>query len=480
LATGLGYGGTAAGDILVGIENLHGSIHNDYLVGDSGVNTFYGLEGLDILNGGDGFDTLDGGGGNDTLKGGGGSDVLVGGAGVDTLDYSQSPSDDGIRGVTIYLDVNAALHNDAEGDVFSGIENIVGSLHWDFLHGDSGVNFITGLAGRDSLYGLGGDDRLEGGEGNDFLFGNEGADTLRGDAGHDWLFGGAGIDTMIGGVGEDLYYVQDAADVISEAGGEGMDAVSTLVTYVLPAGADIERLSADLSEESYYGLPIDLTGNATGNIITGNYAGNRIDGGGGVDEMIGYYGNDLYFVDNAGDSVAETGGAGLDEVRTSVSWTLTAGADVETVRTTDDTGTAAINLAGNATGNTVRGNNGANLINGAGGNDTLTGLGGPDQFLFNTALDAASNVDTITDFNVANDTILLDDAIFSSNLGLGNISSGELVIGPAALDANDRIIYNSNTGALYYDSDGVGGAAAVQFAALSTGLALTDLDFLVV
>ena len=77
------------------------------------------------------------------------------------------------------------------------------------------------------------------------------------------------------------------------------------------------------------------------------------------------------------------------------------------------------------------------------------------------------------------DTIMLDDAIFSS-LGLGNISAGELVIGAAAQDANDRIIYNSGTGALFYDADGNGGSAAIQFATLSTGLALTNLDFLVV
>jgi serralysin len=81
---------------------------------------------------------------------------------------------------------------------------------------------------------------------------------------------------------------------------------------------------------------------------------------------------------------------------------------------------------------------------------------------------------------VADDTILLDQTIFSSSLGLGNISSTELVIGPAAQDANDRIIYNSATGALFYDADGVGGNAQVQFARLSTGLPLTDVDFFVV
>ena len=62
----------------------------------------------------------------------------------------------------------------------------------------------------------------------------------------------------------------------------------------------------------------------------------------------------------------------------------------------------------------------------------------------------------------------------------GNISAGEFVIGAAAQDADDRIIYNSGTGALLYDSDGAGGAAAIQFAQVNTGLGLTHLDFLVV
>ena len=95
-----------------------------------------------------------------------------------------------------------------------------------------------------------------------------------------------------------------------------------------------------------------------------------------------------------------------------MSFTLTAGADVEMLATNDDNGVAAINLAGNGSGNTVRGNNGANLINGADGNDKLTGLGGQDSFLFNNALNAATNVDVIADFTVADDTIQIDNGIF--------------------------------------------------------------------
>jgi Ca2+-binding RTX toxin-like protein len=282
---------------------------------------------------------------------------------------------------------------------------------------------------------------------------------------------------MIGGTGDDSYGVDNALDSVIEYAGQGIDLVRASVSYALPSGADIEWLVA----AGVFGTAaIDLTGNASGNFIRGNFGDNRIDGGAGDDEMSGLAGNDLYFVDNANDSVVELGGYGLDEVRTSVSWTLTAGADVENLRTTDDDGMAAIGLTGNASGNVVRANNGNNVINGGDGNDELTGRGGQDSFLFDTPLDAAFNVDVIADFVEADDTILLDQDIFSSSLGLGNISAGELVIGTAALEANDRIIYDSNTGALFYDSDGIGGNAAVQFAALSPGLALTYLDFLVV
>ena len=153
---------------------------------------------------------------------------------------------------------------------------------------------------------------------------------------------------------------------------------------------------------------------------------------------------------------------------------------METLRAPDVWSEFALDLTGNETGNAVRGNSGSNVINGGDGNDELTGFAGQDSFLFDTPLSAAFNVDVITDFLVLADTIMLDDDVFSSSLGLGNISAGEFVIGAAALDANDRIIYNDATGALFYDSDGGGGTAQVQFATLSTGLALTNLDFLVV
>jgi Ca2+-binding RTX toxin-like protein len=489
LATGIGFGGTAQGDTLVDIERLFGSVHGDALTGDDEQNDLFGGDGDDTLHGGGERDDLFGGDGNDTLygdahadmlsgdddndtlKGGGGADVLSGGSGTDTASYIGS-----LQGVSISLQAGVAEGGEAAGDTFSSIENLAGSAYRDELWGDGYANVIRGMNGNDTLKGAGGTDTLWGGNGDDELFGNDDADTLRGEAGNDVLDGGAGFDTMAGGLDDDIYYVDQAFEVVNESAGQGIDEVRASGSYNLTAGADVETLRTTNDNGV---AAINLIGNASGNHIIGNNGVNYLDGRGGTDQLEGRGGDDHYIVDSA-DTITESGGEGNDTVLATVSYTLNAGADVETLQTTNPSFTTAINLTGNDTGNVVRGNSGNNVLNGGGGNDELTGYGGQDMFLFDTALNAATNVDVITDFNVADDTIVLDDAIFSSSLGPGNISAGEFVIGAAALDANDRIIYNSNTGALLYDSDGNGAGAAIQFAALGSGLALTNLDFFVV
>ena len=76
------------------------------------------------------------------------------------------------------------------------------------------------------------------------------------------------------------------------------------------------------------------------------------------------------------------------------------------------------------------------------------------------------------------DKLGLDDAIFTA-IG-ASLDAGEFVIGAAALDADDRIIYNQANGQLFYDADGNGAGAAVQFATLQGSPALTVNDFTVI
>jgi serralysin len=139
----------------------------------------------------------------------------------------------------------------------------------------------------------------------------------------------------------------------------------------------------------------------------------------------------------------------------------------------------AMNLTGNSTGNLVIGNAGNNVLNGGAGDDELIGLGGQDSFRFDTALDAATNVDVLSDFNAADDTIVLENTIFGA-FAAGPLADDRFVLGTVALDANDNILYDSATGALLYDPDGSGAAAAIQFAQLDPGAGLSHVDFVIV
>jgi Ca2+-binding RTX toxin-like protein len=99
--------------------------------------------------------------------------------------------------------------------------------------------------------------------------------------------------------------------------------------------------------------------------------------------------------------------------------------------------------------------------------------------VFNAALDARTNVDLITDYTVADDTIRLENA-FMPGLATGTLAASAFRVGTAATDASDRIMYNDDTGGLFFDKDGVGGAAQVRFATLDADLAMSNAEFLIV
>ncbi|WP_170303904.1 calcium-binding protein, partial [Reyranella soli] len=144
--------------------------------------------------------------------------------------------------------------------------------------------------------------------------------------------------------------------------------------------------------------------------------------------------------------------------------------------------TEGFSITGSANTDTIVAGAGNDSIAAGGGNDILTGGSGSDQFVFNTALNAATNIDQITDFNVVADTIVLDNAIFTAITGTGTLTSAQFVANTSgtAQDASDRIVYETDTGKLFYDNNGNAAGGATQFAQLAAGLALTNNDFLIV
>jgi Ca2+-binding RTX toxin-like protein len=192
-------------------------------------------------------------------------------------------------------------------------------------------------------------------------------------------------------------------------------------------------------------------------------------------------------VDSLFDLVRESQDQGTDKVISSVDYIL--GDNLEELQLTG----TAINGAGNALANIIDGNALANVLAGGAdndtlrgqagndyldggtgndylvgglGNDTMTGGTGADTFRFDTALGVA-NVDHITDFSHADDTIALSMAIFSKLGGPGSISAGVFASGTSFLATDSHyLLYNTATGGLYYNADGTGTGAPVLFAVL--------------
>ena len=391
--------------------------------------------GNDNLRGGDGDDLLDGGTGADIMRGGGGDDIYFVDAGGDKVEET-SPD------------------NGAFDIVVSTISYVLGQhLEVLFLDGSADINGT-------------------GNELDNFIFGNSGNNILDGGLGDDLLFGGGGDDT---------YIVESASDFVVEDPGGGTDTVRSSISYTLGDNVENLRLTGTAA--------INGTGNDLDNVITGNDAANIIDGGVGADTMRGAGGNDVYLVDNVGDVIDENAGGGSDLVRSSVSFTLSG--DVEKLALTgtavEGIGNALDNvITGSPVDNLLRGGSGSDRLEGRDGDDDISGgLGadqlfgqdGADDFLFDTALDGT--FDTIGDFEVGIDSILLKSTVFSAINGVGTLDAEAYHEGSAAAEADDRIIYDSTSGFIFYDADGSGAGAAVLFAKVTPGTDLSNTDFIV-
>ncbi|CAN7437188.1 calcium-binding protein [Rhizobium sp. LjRoot254] len=128
----------------------------------------------------------------------------------------------------------------------------------------------------------------------------------------------------------------------------------------------------------------------------------------------------------------------------------------------------------------VLGGTGNEILAGGAGKDILSGGGGSDTFVFDAA-PIAANADRVADFNTKFDLIRLDSIDFAG-LVAGALAVDAFIANKSgkAQDAEDRIIYETDTGRLLYDADGKGGDAAELVATLSRGLRLTAADFFVI
>lgn len=409
-----------------------------------------------------GFDTVNAGAGNDTLRTGAGNDTLIGGTGIDKM-YGGTGND-------IYLVDNVHdLVSEAGG---GGVDRVVSSVSFRLAPGFENLT----LTGHAAVTGIG--NGL-----NNAIVGSTAANALYGGAGNDSLNGAGGADRMFGGAGNDTYFVDNPRDLVGEAGGGGMDRIVSTASINL--GAPARALGAIENVTLNGSAALSVVGNALGNAIVGNSGANVIhgmggddllNGGAGADTMFGGAGNDIYTVDNPGDHVNEAvaGSGGIDSVLSSVAFVLP-----DQVENLLLTGSAAADGTGNVLANGITGNAANNILDGREGNDTLAGGLGSDKFIFDSALDPVANVDTITDFSHRNgvDGIRLDHAVFT-RLSTGLLFTSHFHIGTAAADADDYIIYDDQTGDLFYDGDGsVAVAQPILFATLTGHPTLAASDF---
>jgi Ca2+-binding RTX toxin-like protein len=499
--------GGAANNVMLGFGA------NDTLHGLGGNDALFGMDGADTLNGGAGSDYFEGGLGNDTMNGGADDDIFL----VDRFDIVGEAAGEGfdivyatstyILAAGVFVErLSSTDHGATTAKDLTGNDTVTDIL------GNNGTNQLTGGAANNVIFGFGGTDTINGLGGNDYLFGMDGTDTINGGAGNDHLDGGAGTDSLRGGVENDIYIV-DGTDAVVELVDEGFDIVYSRTSYVLAANAYVEAIaltdngSTDDRDLTGNDHTFEIYGNDGKNVLTGGalsdllvgYAGDdtlnggggndRLEGGLGADYMSGRQDDDTYIVDNSSDYVHENSGTneGNDIIYTSVDYRLITSGNIETLAAANTAATTAMRLYGNNSSNTIVGTAGDNLIDsGEGGTDSLTGNGGADTFNFRNVgimggvdIAIALGVANVTDFQLGVDKLRLDTTKFTGVLG--NASFFE--VGATATAAATRILYDSATGNLIFDSDGNDSTAiadqGVIFGRLQTGLALTATDFII-
>ncbi|RDI62014.1 calcium-binding protein [Microvirga subterranea] len=288
---------------------------------------------------------------------------------------------------------------------------------------NNGNDTFDGNDYNDVIRGGFGNDLIIGYAGDDILLGDQGNDTIGGGAGNDLIFGGDGYDTVsYGGFSTNYIFtrnVDGSVTVTDTTGGWGTDTVYDVEAFYFNNGTF--SLSSLLPIDPPAPPPPPPPPPPTPEEI---YAGeDTLYGTSGSNTLKGYGGND-----------------------------------------------------------TLRGQGGNDYLFGGDGNDVLYGGAGKDAFVFDTKPNKTTNKDAIKDFKVVDDTIRLDNAVFTKVGGNGTLKASAFWTNTTgkAHDKDDRVIYDKDSGVLYYDADGSGKGAAVAFATISKNLALTNKDFYIV
>lgn len=417
------------------------------------------------------YSKLYGGIGNDRLiegsymDGGLGADTMIGSAAggstfvVDDLGDDVRLVDGGAAEMVLLKLASYVMNERLEklGVLYAGGAAVIGSGF---------ANFIGGGEGRDTLDGMGGDDTLEGGAG---------ADLLRGGDGNDTFIPSIGRDTLVGGAGDDLYTLGGPGMNVVERAGGGTDKIElhySVTTFTIPTNIENVTFFA-------YATVCTATGNELDNRIAAPSAQLYAEGLGGNDTLEGSYnrstlvgglGDDTYVLGGGelgvSHEVIELAGEGFDWIQGVGNLFLAA--NVEGCRVLEG---ATGNVQGNDLDNVIIGNALGDYLRGLAGDDTLTGAGGDDVFVRH----ATEGVDHITDFNSSE-----GDKIWLSGLpGLSSLAANQFKdLAQGAVDATDRIIYDSLTGEVFFDEDGSGAAAAQLILTLENTPDLVARDFM--
>ncbi|MEZ2318961.1 MAG: S8 family serine peptidase [Microcoleus sp.] len=199
------------------------------------------------------------------------------------------------------------------------------------------------------------------------------------------------------------------SQLVTDNTGAALDSKIQAVTLPVGIATPVVSGDADLGSNSpdrILGTDSDdiLTGDSANNLLMGMRGNDSLDGGAGNDTLFGGKGSDILLGGNGDDALF--GGRGADS------------------------------LNGGDGDDSLLGGKGDDVLFGGLGSDSLTGGAGNDQFLLSTN----SGIDTITDFEVGKDLLVLGSGLTFSQLSITQESSATLI----RLSATGEILASLN------------------------------------